>query len=179
MSKVSIGLRGWRFDEDEVFDENGQIRPIDEMDEDTRNRLLRLSAIMGEPCSACWLLHGEEDIDQCRSASIVYGEPLAEVLLCDEHEADFLYWFREAGGEEFAGRAALQDEFHEWFLDGGRAPEGYAGLDHVDREPDALPDAASTAADRDQGIPELEEQVEEMDDREREALDVDLDDLNV
>ena len=175
MAKVSIGLRGWRFDEDEVFDADGEVRPFGEMDEDTRNRLVRLSALLGEPCNACWLIHGEDDIEQCNTGTIVYGEPLAEVLLCDDHEADFLYWFREEGGEEYAGSADLADAFHEWFADGGRAPEGYAGIDHVDEDPDALPDAAETA----ESIPEVDRQVAEMDEREREALDVDLDDLDV
>ena len=36
MGKISIGLRGWRFEEDEVFDAEGNVRPFGEMDEDTR-----------------------------------------------------------------------------------------------------------------------------------------------
>ena len=175
MGKISIGLRGWRFEEDEVFDAEGNVLPFGEIPEETRNRLIRLSALMGEPCNACWLVHGEENIDRCNRGTIVYGEPLAEVLLCDDHEADFLYWFREAGGDAFAGSARLPDEFHEWFVDGGRAPKGYAGLDHVDEEPDALPDAPEAS----ESIPGVDEQVAEMDEREREALDVDLGDLDV
>jgi len=179
MGKVSIGLRGWRFDEADVFDEDGEFRPLGEMPEDARYRIVRLSSLLGEPCSACWLIHGEADIGECNPGTIVYGEPLAEVLLCGEHEADFLYWFHEEGGQQYAGSADLQDEFHEWFLDGGRAPEGYAGLDHVQAHPDELPDAAGEAADGGDGIPEVEEQLEEMEEAEREALSVDLEDLDV
>jgi hypothetical protein len=178
MAKISIGMRGWRFDEAEVFDEDGNFRPLMEMDEDTRHRLLRLSAVLGEPCSACWLIHGEENLDRANPASIVYGEPLAEVVLCRQHEADFLYWFREEGGDEYAGTGALQEEFHEWFADGGRAPEDYAGLEYVDEAPDELPEIPDDPEERD-GIPEVEQQVAEMDEAEQEALDVDLDDLDV
>lgn len=178
MSKVSIGMRGWRFDEAEVFDEQGNIRPIDTMSPDTRNRLVRLSAVMGEPCSACWLVHGDDDIDQCNPASIVYGEPLAEVVLCRQHEADFLYWFREEGGKSSAGSADVQEKFHEWFAGGNRAPEGYGGLEYVDEAPDELPDVPDDPGERD-GIPEVDEQVAKMEDEEQAALDVDLDDLDV
>lgn len=177
MGKVSIGLRGWRFDEEDIFDEDGEILDLDEMPEDTRHRIVRLSSLMGEPCNACWLIHGEEDIEECNPGTIVYGEPLAEVLLCNEHEADFLYWFREMGGETFAGSADLQDEFHEWFLDGGRGPEKYAGLDHVQRHPDPLQNSEDPAESA--GIEAVERQLDEMADAEREALDVNLDDLDV
>jgi len=177
MGKVSIGLRGWRFDEGDVFDEDGEIRDLDQMPADTRHRVVRLSSLMGEPCNACWLIHGEENVEECNPGTIVYGEPLAEVLLCNEHESDFLYWFRELGGEAFAGSADLQDEFHEWFLDGGRAPEGYGGLDHVQRHSgDLSEDGHPTESD---GIDEVERQLDEMADAEREALDVNLDDLDV
>jgi hypothetical protein len=138
MSKVSIGLRGWRFEEREVFTETGEFRPLTEIPEDARHRLVRLSLIVDRPCDACYLVHGEKD--PCRAATIVYGEPLDEVLLCDRHEADFLYWFRENGGRELAGDDAFRDAFHEWFAGGGRAPEGYAGLEHVETDPDALPE---------------------------------------
>ena len=178
MGKISIGMRGWRFDEDEIFEEDGSIRPLMEMDEDTRHRLVRLSAVLGEPCSACWLIHGDENIDQSNPASIVYGEPLAEVVLCRQHEADFLYWFREEGGEEYAGTATLQDEFHEWFADGNRAPEGYAGLEYVDEAPDELPEIPDEPEERD-GIPEVEAQIADLNEAEKESLDVDLDDLDV
>jgi hypothetical protein len=140
MSKVSIGLRGWRFEEHEVFTETGEFRPLTEIPEDARHRLVRLSLIVDRPCDACYLVHGEDEAERCRAATIVYGEPLEEVLLCDRHEADFLYWFRENGGRELAGDDAFRDAFHEWFADGGRAPEGYAGLEHVETDPEALPD---------------------------------------
>ena len=139
MAKVSIGLRGWRFDEAEVFAEDGSLRPVDEMDRDVARRVVRLSALVGSPCDACWLEHGDEGLDRCEAAAVVYGEPLAEVVLCGAHEADFLYWFREAGGDVHAGTDALQDAFHEWFLDGGRAPDGYAGLEHVSTDQAAVP----------------------------------------
>lgn len=140
MGKVSIGLRGWRFDEDEVFTEDGALRPIDEIPKDPRTRLLRLQALVGSPCDACWLIHGDENLPECNVAAVVYGEPLAEVVLCSDHEADFLYWFSEAGGSEYKGEDALQDEFHEWFLDGGRAPEGYGGVEHVETDPEDVPE---------------------------------------
>jgi hypothetical protein len=176
MGKISIGLRGWRFDEHAVFDEDGEIRPLGEIPEEARHRIVRLSSLLGEPCSACWLIHGESSVEECNPGSIVYGEPLAEVLLCGDHEADFLYWFREEGGRQHAGTAALQDGFHEWFLAGGRAPEGYAGLEHVQQDPDTLSDAG----DADEaGVPDVERQLDEMEAAERDALGVDLDDLNV
>jgi hypothetical protein len=178
MAKVSVGLRGWRFEEDVVFDGDGNVRDVTELPEDTRNRLLRLQALLGEPCSACWLVHGDAEIERCNPAEIVYGEPLAEVVLCADHEPDFLYWFREEGGEEYTGRAALQDEFHEWFADRGRAPAGYAGIEHVEENPDALPDGPGRGGAK-ESLAEIEQQVEAMTGAEREALDVDLDDLDV
>jgi hypothetical protein len=174
MSKISVALRGWRFEESEVFDADGEMRDLGEMPEDTRNRLVRLSALMGEPCTACWLEHGESDIERANQGEIVYGEPLAEVLLCAEHEPDFLYWFREAGGEAHAGGAALQEEFQNWYAAGNRAPEGYAGLEHVEREPDRLPDASE-----DQRLEAVEQQAADLAEEEREALGLDLDDLDV
>jgi hypothetical protein len=152
MGKVSIGLRGWRFDEDEVFDERGEFRSLDEMSEDTEQRLLRLTAVHDDPCDACWLVHGDDEIQRCRVATVVYGEPFAEVLLCDEHERDFYYWYFEAGGEEHRGTEAFQDRFHEWFAAGNRAPEGYVGLEH-EEQADAdvpspeVPDAEAFAVD--------------------------------
>ena len=145
MSKVSIGLRGWRFDEREVFTEAGEFRPLTDIPRDTRQRLVRLALIVERPCDACYLVHGESEKERCRQAQIVYGEPLDEVLLCDHHEADFLYWFREAGGRELAGDEEFKDAFHEWFADGGRAPDGYGGLEHVETDPDALPDPPDAA----------------------------------
>ncbi|PSQ16593.1 hypothetical protein BRD00_10570 [Halobacteriales archaeon QS_8_69_26] len=140
MGKVSIGLRGWRFDEEEVFTDEGEYRPFDEMDLDVLQRLVRLSVVYGGPCDACWLIHGDENIDECNRAGYVYGEPLAEVLVCEEHEPDFVYWFREAGGDEGAGEKDFDDHFHEWFLDGGRAPEGYEGMEYVADDPEDLPE---------------------------------------
>ena len=138
MAKVSIGLRGWRFDEDVVFDDDGDFRPLSELDEDTRHRLVRLTAVQGEPCDACWLIHGDEHVDRCAPAEVVYGEPLAEVLLCADHERDFYYWY-ETEGERHRGTEAFQDRFHEWFAAGGRAPEEYGGVDHVDTDPATVP----------------------------------------
>jgi hypothetical protein len=67
------------------------------------------------------------------------------VVLCDDHEVDFVYWFREAGGSAYRGDPELADAFHEWFAEGGRAPEDYGGIDHVETDPDALPDPPSPA----------------------------------
>lgn len=174
MGKVSIGLRGWRFDEEEVFTEDGDLRPIDQVSEDVRERLVRLTVIVGSPCDACWLIYGEDDIEQCNPANVVYGEPLDEVVLCAEHEADLLYWYREAGGSEYRGTPAFTDRFYEWFDDGGRAPEGYAGLEHVETDPGEVPQP-----DPEVEMPSLEEEIAEMDDEDLAALDVDLSDLDV
>jgi hypothetical protein len=140
MAKVSIGLRGWRFEESEVFTDDGEFKPLDDIPEEPRERLLRLSRLVMEPCDACYLVHGEADKRRCNEATIVYGEPLEEVLLCDRHESDFLYWYREAGGSAHRGDPEMKDAFHEWFADGGRAPEGYGGMEHVDTDPGSLPD---------------------------------------
>ncbi|WP_232702020.1 hypothetical protein [Halobacterium wangiae] len=136
MTKVSIGFRGWRFDEDEVFDENGDYRPLKEMSEDTRERLGRLPLLADRPCDACYLSDGESD----NSPTAVYGEPGAEVLVCDDHEPEFYYWFLEDGGDEHRGTETLQDAFHEWFAAGNRAPDWYDGPDHVETEPENLPE---------------------------------------
>lgn len=140
MGKVSIGLRGWRFDEEEVFDEDGEFKRLEEIPEETRLRLQRLELLVTDPCQACWLIHGDENVAECNVAEAVYGEPRSEVALCDEHEPDFLYWFREEGGERYMGEDELKDAFHEWFAGGGRAPEGYGGVEHVDTDPEDLPD---------------------------------------
>ena len=174
MGKVSIALRGWRFDEEEVFDESGEMRPLHELPEETRQRLVRLTIIAGQPCDACWLIHGDENVEQCRVARVVYGEPLDEVVLCNSHERDFLYWFREAGGRDLAGSPEFEDRFHEWFADGNRAPEGYAGIEHVDTDPDSVPQP-----DPDVEMPSLEEELEAMDDEELDDLGVALDDLDI
>jgi len=70
----------------------------------------------------------------------VYGEPNGEVLLCPEHEPEFIYWFREEGGSEHAGELEFGDRFHEWVAAGNEAPEGYASVEHVEEDPDDLPD---------------------------------------
>jgi hypothetical protein len=139
MSKVSVGLRGWRFDETAIFTPDGEFRPLDEMARDDRERLLRLGTLVERPCDACYLIHGEAEKARCRQATVVYGEPGAEVVCCDEHEREFVYWFHEAGGSDHRGERTLRDSFHEWFATGGRAPDGYAGLDHVETDPEELP----------------------------------------
>lgn len=182
MGKVSIGLRGWRFDESDVFDENGEFLPLEAMPKDARTRVLRLSGLVGTPCDACWLVHGDENIEQCNVVNVVYGEPLSEVVLCDEHEAAFLYWYREAGGDQYRGEDELQDAFHEWFADGGRAPDGYAGLDHVDTDPESIPDPPEP--DMDMFTVELpEEQQERIDlrdvDDSSKGEEIDLEDVDL
>lgn len=175
MGKVSIALRGWRFDEEDVFTDDGELKPIDQMDPETRDRMVRLTVIAGEPCDACWLIHGDANLQNCNVARVVYGEPLHEVVLCNEHEPDFLYWFREAGGAEFKGDAErFQDEFYDWFGEGNRAPEGYGGLEHVDTDPDGVPDP-----DPDVEQPTLEEAIAELDDEEREKLEADFSELDI
>jgi len=139
MAKVSIGLRGWRFEESEVFTEDGEFKPLDEIPEEPRDRLVRLTYLVDQPCDACYLVHGEEAVEQCRQAAIVYGEPGDELLLCGTHEADFLYWYREVGGKAHRGEPTFRDRFHEWFADGGRAPDGYGGMDHVETDPENMP----------------------------------------
>jgi len=175
MAKVNIGLRGWRFDEDEVFDDNGRIRPLGAMDEDTRARVLRLTERLTDPCDACWLAYGDDRIEECAPAEVIYGEPRGEVILCADHETDFVYWFREVADEDVIGTVQLQDAFHEWFFDGGRAPEGYAGVEHVDNDPDAVPESPDPTEE----LPGLEEELEQIDDDDLDALDVDLDELDL
>jgi|GEM_PF-133562 len=140
MGKVSIGLHGWRFDESELFGDDDEWRSLEAMSPDTRKRLLRLQTVIGKPCDACYLLHGEADKEACNVAEVVYGEPMDEVVLCTDHETDFLFWFRERGGRSLAGQETFRDAFHEWFDDGGRAPTGYEGIEHVAAEPEALPE---------------------------------------
>ncbi|WP_115862680.1 hypothetical protein [Halorussus litoreus] len=175
MGKVSIGLRGWRFDEDELFTDEGEFRPMDEIPDDARNRLARLQALVNSPCDACWLIHGDEGLEQCNVAEIVYGEPMSEVVLCADHEADFVYWFAEAGGDRYKGEQELQDEFHEWFADGGRAPEGYGSVEHVETDPEDVPDPSNV--DQDALTVDVPEEDQERIDL-REPLDVD-DDLDL
>lgn len=139
MGKVSIGLRGWRFDEEDIFTDDGELRSLDEMPLDVRNRVIRLEKLVDAPCDACWLIHGDDELEACNVAEIVYGEPMAEVVLCSDHEPDFLYWFREDGGRELIGDETFQDGFHEWFQAGNRAPDGYAADEHVETAPQTLP----------------------------------------
>jgi hypothetical protein len=172
MVKVSIGLRGWRFEENDVFTSDGEVRPLDEMPPDARDRVLRLSALVGSPCDACWLIHGDDDIERCRAADVVYGEPMAEVVLCTPHEPDFLYWYREEGGSAYRGSDDLEDAFYEWFADGGRAPEGYAGIEHVDTDPEDLPEPPDTGEEKPACAPDL---ADENDGSTEDATPEDLD----
>jgi hypothetical protein len=174
MSKVSIGLRGWRFDEETVLDDDGSLKPLAQIPEEPRERIARLATLVTEPCQACWLTYGEEEKRRCKQAQVIYGEPLGEVLLCDEHEVDFLYWFREEGGADLAGSRLMQNAFHQWFADGGEAPEGYGGMDHVDTDPDAIPET-ETSPDLD----DLETELSNMSEEERDRLNVDLSDLDL
>jgi len=139
MSKVSVGLRGWRFDEDEIFTDDGLFRELGEIPLDARQRLIRLVFLVEKPCDACRIQHGEDELQRARQAAAVYGEPGEEVLLCDDHEAEFIYWYQEAGGSAYRGDPALADAFCEWFSDGGRAPEAFA-VEHVETDPDELPE---------------------------------------
>jgi hypothetical protein len=140
MAKVSIGLRGWRFEEDEIFSDDGELKPLDEIPEDPRERLVRLVSLVEEPCDVCYLEFGEEEIHRCREAEIVYGEPEGEVLLCPEHEPELIYWFREAGGSEHKGSVEFADRFHEWVAAGNESPEGYGSVEHVEEDPGDLPE---------------------------------------
>ncbi len=164
MPKVSVGLRGWRFDEDEIFTADGELKPLDEIPEDPRERLVRLTKLVEEPCDVCYLDHGEAEIHRCNQARIVYGEPRGEVLLCPTHEPDLVYWFREAGGSEHRGTVAFAERFHEWVAAGNEAPEGYGSVEHVDEDPDALPDPPDER--------EIQKQLEEKRDFERERIDI-------
>lgn len=175
MGKVSVALSGWRFDEEAVFDDEGELRPIGEMDADTRERLVRLTVIAGSPCDACWLIHGDEEIEQCNVVRAVYGEPLHEVVVCAPHERDLVYWFQHEGGRELAGDGkAFEEGFYDWFDDGNRAPDWFDGPEHVETDPEDIPDP-----DPDVEMPTLEEELATMDEEELEALDVDYDDLDI
>jgi hypothetical protein len=139
MTKVSIGFRGWRFDESEVFDDDGNYRPLGEMREDTRDRLSRIPQLTDQPCDVCYLEYGSGDAEAADPPTVVYGEPGAEVLTCDRHERQFTYWFLEAGGDQYKGTAELQDAFHGWLAAGNRAPDHYGGHEHVETDPDSVP----------------------------------------
>ena len=65
MAKVSIGLRGWRFEESEVFTDDDEFKPLDEIPEGPRERLARLTYLVEEPCDACYLVHGESELERC------------------------------------------------------------------------------------------------------------------
>jgi len=168
MEKVSIGLRGWRFDEDAVLTDDGELKPYGEMEPEVRDRVSRLYRLVESPCDACWLIHGDAEVQRCRVAQAVYGEPFEEVVLCDEHEPDFLYWFLEEGGRDLAGTDEFEDGFHEWFLDGGRAPEDYGGVEHVETDPDGLPEFELDD-------PEASEGEDDPDDESTDEPDDDLD----
>ena len=139
MGKVSIGLYGWRFDESELFTDDDEWRPLESMSEDTRTRLLRLQTVIGKPCDACYLIHGEAEKRRCREAAVVYGEPMDEVVLCRDHERDFLFWFRERGGRPLARQETFGDALHEWLDDCGRAPGGDERIEHGGGSPRGLP----------------------------------------
>ena len=153
MAKVSVGLRGWRFDEAEIFTDDGELRPLDEIPEGPRERLVRLVGLIEEPCDVCYLDHGEAEVHRCNQAKVVYGEPNGEVLLCPEHEPELIYWYREAGGSDHAGTVEFGDRFHEWVAAGNEAPEGYGSIEHVDEDPDGLPELPDQQ--------EIQERVEE------------------
>ncbi|RJX45186.1 hypothetical protein DM826_00370 [Halonotius aquaticus] len=140
MGKVNVGLRGWRFAEDDIFNDDGMFKQLEEIPKDDRQRLLRLVSLVEKPCDACRLIHGEEEIHRARQAAVVYGEPNDEVVLCTDHEADFLYWYQNDGGSEHRGTAAFDDAFEEWFDNGGRAPEEFEAVEHVETDPEGLPD---------------------------------------
>lgn len=177
MTKVSIGFRGWRFEEDELFDEDGTYLPLPEMDEDTRERIQRIPKLSNQPCDVCYLEDEAGERDARNEPTAVYGEPGAEVLVCDAHEATFYYWFLEAGGDAYQGSAELQDEFHEWVAAGNREPEHYEGPEHVETDPESIP--APEAGDL-EGLPvELPEDEQArlnlLEGHDRDELDGDLD----
>jgi len=140
MSKVSVGLRGWRFDEDEIFTDEGLFKKLGEIPLDARQRLIRLVFLVEKPCDACRIQHGEDSLERAQQAAAVYGEPDGEVLLCDDHEADFIYWYQQAGGSDHRGEPEFADAFFGWFSDGGRAPDGFGAVEHVETDPEELPD---------------------------------------
>ncbi|RJX50818.1 hypothetical protein [Halonotius pteroides] len=140
MGKVNVGLRGWRFAEADIFTDEGLFKQLEEIPKDDRQRLLRLVSLVEKPCDACRLIHGEDEIHRARQAAVVYGEPNDEVVLCADHEADFLYWYQNDGGSEYRGSATFDDAFEEWFDNGGRAPDGFEAVEHVETDPEGLPD---------------------------------------
>ena len=145
MGKVNVGLRGWRFAEADIFRDDGLFKQIDEIPMDDRQRLLRLVSLVEHPCDACRLIHGEEEVHKANQAAVVYGEPNDEVVLCPDHEADFIYWYQAAGGSDHRGTAAFDDAFIEWFDAGGRAPADFEAVEHVETAPEALPEPPDAA----------------------------------
>ena len=145
MGKVSIGLRGWRFEEADIFTDDGMFKELEAIPEDDSKRLLRLVTLVEQPCDACGLIHGEDEIQRATQAAVVYGEPNDEVVLCENHEADFRYWYQEAGGSEYRGTDDFDDAFGEWFDNGGRAPSGFGSVEHVATDPETLPDPPDAA----------------------------------
>src|SRR6056297_2576915 len=188
MGKVSIGLRGWRFEESEIFTDSEEFKPLEEIPEDPRQRLLRLSRLVEQPCDACYLTFGEADKQRCNPSAYVYGEPMDEVVLCADHEPDFVYWYQNEGGSDLRGEPEFADAFHQWFADGNRAPEGFGGVDHVETDPEALPDLPTPEeihdrleADYEPREIDLREYVDEPDEPTDEAnrVDDELDDLDL
>ncbi|MFB6283315.1 MAG: hypothetical protein ABEK59_05185 [Halobacteria archaeon] len=112
--KISIGLRGWRFNPDDVFDADGNLKSPEEIPEDQRERIARLPDIIGNACHVCMLLNPDEGWDEWTKATVVYGEPRHEVLTCDDHEPVFETWFFDEGGEALKGSDNLADTFHAW-----------------------------------------------------------------
>ncbi|MFD1512593.1 hypothetical protein [Halomarina rubra] len=174
MSKVSIGLRGWRFDEQEILGEDGTLKPLAQIPPEPRERIARLATLVDQPCDVCWLIHGEEEKRRCKQAKVVYGEPLGEVLLCDDHEREFLYWFREVGGADLAGDRLMQNAFHQWFVAEGEVPDDYGGMEHVDTDPDEL-----VQPEPNPQLDDLETELAEMSEEERDALGIDFSDLDL
>lgn len=158
MAKVSIGLRGWRFEEEAVFTDDGEFRDVEAMDEGVRERLSRLPDLVSSPCDACYLVHGEEDVEECEVAEVVYGEPRSEVVLCSDHERDLVYWYQECDGSGFRGMPEFQSAFYDWFQDGNRAPESFEGIEHVDTDPMDLP--SPTAEDDREERWEVEDRID-------------------
>lgn len=159
MGKVSVGLRGWRFDEDEIFTDDGLFKELGEIPLDARQRLIQLVFLVDKPCDACRMQHGEDTLKRANQAAAVYGEPGEEVLLCDDHETDFIYWYQHAGGSERRGDPEFADAFYEWFGDDGRSPDDFGTVEHVETDPEELPDPPDAT--------EIQEQLETNYERER------------
>ncbi len=99
MGKVSIGLHGWRFDESELFGDDDEWRSLEAMSPDTRKRLLRLQTVIGKPCDACYLIHGEAELlDDIRPE--FEGEGVKKVGSRDDGDADTTGETADDTGEE-------------------------------------------------------------------------------